>query len=307
MAPKMLVWQCFGAMRRGGVNCRLAGLLTFPDTSSTVQWKWSPPFPGRQRRPSVSTAKHQKQGMQGAGAAKLPPFMSIVRHACCPVIRVHAKGVVLCENPCFCLLSAFYDTPPLLRTLLRTPVSAETLTRRLLRTLLRSTAFKWPPWCAPMSYCQKGRKGAGVKGAGVANCRIFSFCCAFRCRVVYSPCFPVWGEELWQFMTRAPLPPAPFADGWYWAWIRGHCEGLSEGYARLCGLLRGSTGFSELVLDSDLMLVTLRDCWNHCSRSHYILNSKRITSGTIIAWNCWKSAGEILPCKCVAVQTTRNM
>ena len=26
--------------------------------------------------------------------------------------RVHAKGVVLCERACFCLLSAFYNTPP---------------------------------------------------------------------------------------------------------------------------------------------------------------------------------------------------
>ena len=26
--------------------------------------------------------------------------------------RVHAKGVVLCERECFCLLSAFYTTPP---------------------------------------------------------------------------------------------------------------------------------------------------------------------------------------------------
>ena len=51
-------------------------------------------------------------------------------------IRMHAKGVVLCEKACFCLLSAFYNTP-LLRTLLRTSVPTETLTRRLLRTLLR--------------------------------------------------------------------------------------------------------------------------------------------------------------------------
>ena len=27
--------------------------------------------------------------------------------------RVHAKGVVLCERACFCLLSAFYNTTPL--------------------------------------------------------------------------------------------------------------------------------------------------------------------------------------------------
>ena len=78
---------------------------------------------------------------------------------------MHAKGVVLCEKACFCLLSAF-SAPSikrsLLRTLLRTSVSIEALTTRLLRTLLRSTSCKepsknpskkravaWPPWCAP--------------------------------------------------------------------------------------------------------------------------------------------------------------
>ena len=61
--------------------------------------------------------------------------------------RVHAKGFVLCERACFCLLSAFQApsiTPPLLRTLLRTSVSIQTLTRHLLRSLLRSTSFKEP-------------------------------------------------------------------------------------------------------------------------------------------------------------------
>ena len=40
-------------------------------------------------------------------------------------------------------LSAFYDPPPL-RTLLRTPVLVEVLTRRRLKTLLRSTFLKEP-------------------------------------------------------------------------------------------------------------------------------------------------------------------
>ena len=66
-------------------------------------------------------------------------------------------------------------TPPLLRTLLRTSVSIETLARCLLRTLLRSTSFKEPSkirtllraacgciaqkWCAPYygCYCSHGR------------------------------------------------------------------------------------------------------------------------------------------------------
>ena len=63
---------------------------------------------------------------------------------------------------------------------------------------------------------QKGWKGAGVKGAGVANCRIF------RSAV---PSVVVWSillvslsgvkKKLWQLVTRAPLPPAPFADSWF--------------------------------------------------------------------------------------------
>ena len=71
--------------------------------------------------------------------------------------------------------------------------------------------------CCCCCYYQKGRKGAGVKGAGVANCRIF------RSAV---PSVVVWSillvslsgvkKKLWQFMTRAPLPPAPFADSWYY-------------------------------------------------------------------------------------------
>ena len=83
------------------------------------------------------------------------------------VIRVHAKGVVLCERACFCLLkhllSAFYTTLPSKDPSknpcpYRNPYKA----RRLLRTLLRRTSFKepsknpskkravaWPPWCAP--------------------------------------------------------------------------------------------------------------------------------------------------------------
>ena len=32
--------------------------------------------------------------------------------------RVHAEGVALCERASLCLLSTFYDMPPLLRTLL---------------------------------------------------------------------------------------------------------------------------------------------------------------------------------------------
>ena len=85
--------------------------------------------------------------------------------------RVHAKGVVLCERVCFCLLSAFYNTPPLLRTLLRTSVSIENpykapsknpskkhlLVENLLRTLLRSVRLHDPLGVRP----SKEEKGAG--------------------------------------------------------------------------------------------------------------------------------------------------
>ena len=62
------------------------------------------------------------------------------------IYRAHAnfKGVALCESTCFCLLSAPSKRLPLLRTLLRTSVSIETLTKRLLRTLLRSVQLHDP-------------------------------------------------------------------------------------------------------------------------------------------------------------------
>ena len=92
---------------------------------------------------------------------------------------VHAKGVVLCERMCFCLPSVFYDSLPLLRTLLRTFVLPKALTRRPLRTLLRSTSFEdpsknpskkrgvaWPPWCTPKSSSLWNGWGYGVSFFG---------------------------------------------------------------------------------------------------------------------------------------------
>ena len=56
---------------------------------------------------------------------------------------------------------------------------------------------------------QKGRKGAGVKGPG-SQMSHFSFCCAFRRCVVYSPCFPVWGEEkVMTIYDAGPLAAGP--------------------------------------------------------------------------------------------------
>ena len=100
--------------------------------------------------------KEQNKGTQGVGAmydAELPPFMSIVRHTGRPVIfRVHAEGgVILCERACFCLLSAFYNTP-LSKNLSKklclywnpckapskNPSKKHLLVENLLRTLLRA-------------------------------------------------------------------------------------------------------------------------------------------------------------------------
>ena len=94
-------------------------------------------------------------------------------------------------------------------------------------------------------FLQKGRKGAGVKGAGVANCRIF------RSAV---PAVVVWSillvslsgvkQKLWQFMTRAPLPPAPFADSSVFC-------GFLQKSAVSCGFLRKSATPKSLALQSE--------------------------------------------------------
>ena len=54
--------------------------------------------------------------------------------------RAHAKGVVLCERACFCLLSAFYKNPPS-KNPSKNLVFTENPYRCLLRTLLRSTCW----------------------------------------------------------------------------------------------------------------------------------------------------------------------
>ena len=57
---------------------------------------------------------------------------------------------------------------------------------------------------------QKGRKGAGVKGAGVANCRIFRS--AVPSVVVWSILLvsPVWGEEkVMTIYDAGPLAAGP--------------------------------------------------------------------------------------------------
>ena len=55
-----------------------------------------------------------------------------------PLGRVHAKGVVLCERTCFCLLSTFYKTLPS-KNPSKNLVFTESPYRRFLRTLPRST------------------------------------------------------------------------------------------------------------------------------------------------------------------------
>ena len=86
--------------------------------------------------------------------------------------------VALCERTCFCLLSAFYTTPPpLLRTLLRTPVCIKNpykapsknpskkhlLLENLLRTLLRSVRLHDPLGVRPRNF-RKITGGRGIHG-----------------------------------------------------------------------------------------------------------------------------------------------
>ena len=79
----------------------------------------------------------------------------------CYRARVHAKGVVLCERTCFCLLSAFYKTLPSkspyknpsknpvftekpLQAPSKNPSKKHLLLENLLRTLLRSVRLHDP-------------------------------------------------------------------------------------------------------------------------------------------------------------------
>ena len=55
-----------------------------------------------------------------------------------------------------------------------------------------------------------GPKGGRRKGGRGRKLSHFSFCCAFRCCVVYSPCFPVWGEEkVMTIYDAGPLAAGP--------------------------------------------------------------------------------------------------
>ena len=56
----------------------------------------------------------------------------------------------------------------------------------------------------------EGPKGGRRKGGRGRRLSHFSFCCAFRSCVVYSPCFPVWGEEkVMTIYDAGPLAAGP--------------------------------------------------------------------------------------------------
>ena len=56
----------------------------------------------------------------------------------------------------------------------------------------------------------EGPKGGRRKGGRGRKLSHFSFCCAFRCCVVYSPCFPVWGEgKVMTIYDAGPLAAGP--------------------------------------------------------------------------------------------------
>ena len=65
--------------------------------------------------------------------------------------------------------------------------------------------------CFPEENSQsEGPKGGRRKGGRGRKLSHFSFCCAFRCCVVYSPCFPVWGEEkVMTIYDAGPLAAGP--------------------------------------------------------------------------------------------------
>ena len=68
------------------------------------------------------------------------------------------------------------------------------------------------PWKRKEKRTKKteGPKGGRRKGGRGRKLSHFSFCCAFRCCVVYSPCFPVWGEEKVMTIYHAgPLAAGP--------------------------------------------------------------------------------------------------
>ena len=59
-------------------------------------------------------------------------------------------------------------------------------------------------------FFQTGPKGGRRKGGRGRKLSHFSFCCAFCCCVVYSPCFPVWGEEkVMTIYDAGPLAAGP--------------------------------------------------------------------------------------------------
>ena len=66
------------------------------------------------------------------------------------------------------------------------------------------------PFPEPRIPGSEGPKGGRRKGGRGRKLSHFSFCCAFRCCVVYSPCFPVWGEEkVMTIYDAGPLAAGP--------------------------------------------------------------------------------------------------
>ena len=64
------------------------------------------------QNPPVTSRKACLRNPDLSRFMKPPPAKQSVL-GCFPVlVRVHAKGVVLCERTCLCLLSTFYDTLP---------------------------------------------------------------------------------------------------------------------------------------------------------------------------------------------------
>ena len=75
------------------------------------------------------------------------------------------------------------------------------------RTRFGSFFGSFSAFFTPFSEGPKGGRRKGGRGRKLSH---FSFCCAFRCCVVYSPCFPVWGEEkVMTIYDAGPLAAGP--------------------------------------------------------------------------------------------------
>ena len=82
-------------------------------------------------------------------------------------------------------------------------------------------------------FFSEGPKGGRRKGGRGRKLSHFSFCCAFRCCVVYSPCFPVWGEEkVMTIYDAGPLAAGPLCGLLIFGLPRKQKIGVNQSWVR---------------------------------------------------------------------------